>query len=123
MSDLPQSVDSTPQASPVDVSVEATDSTPPPLTAQRCVIGSIIAGIMAFGMYRMSHAIALSFAAHKIQSDNFIVLRISAAVRTLVIGMTTLGMGVSGIAALGLLALSIQLIIQKSNQPTPPPSA
>lgn len=119
MSDLPQSVNSTPQ----DSQAEATDSTNPPLTPQRCVIGAVIAGIMAFGMYRMSHAIALSFAAHKIQSDNFIVQRISAAVRTLVIGMTTLGMGVSGIAALGLFALSIQLIIQRNNQPTLPPSA
>lgn len=122
MSDLPQSIDSAPQEPSVKTPVETNNSTPQPLTPQRCVIGSVIAGIMAFGMYRMSHAIALSFAAHKIQSNNFIVQRISAAVRTLVIGMTTLGMGVSGIAALGLFALSIQLIIQKNNQPTPPPS-
>ncbi len=113
MSDLPQSIESTPQPA----LMAATDATPKPLTPQRCVMGAIIAGIMAFGMYRMSHAIALSFAAHKIQSDNFIVQRISTAVRTLVIGMTTLGMGVSGIAALGLLALSIQLITRKNNQP------
>jgi hypothetical protein len=79
-------------------------------------MGAIIAGIMAFGMYQMTHAIALSFAAHKIQSDNLIAQRISAAVRTLVIGMTTLGLGVSGIAALGLLALFIQLIIQKKDR-------
>jgi len=119
MTDLPQSVESTTKTSVVDV----TEATTKPLTSQRCVIGSIIAGVMAFGMYKMTHAIALSFAAHKVQSDNLIVQRISAAVRTLVIGMTTLGMAVSGIAALGLFALSIQLILQKNNQSsTPPPS-
>lgn len=117
MTDLPQSAESPEQAPLADSS----DATPQPLTSQRCLSGSIIAGIMAFGMYKMTHAIALSFAAHKIQSDNLIVQRISAAVRTLVIGMTTLGMGVSGIAALGLFALSIQLIIQKNNQSTTPP--
>ncbi len=116
MSDLPQSVESTTQA-PL---AGSTGVTTKPLTSQSCAVGSVIAGTMAFGMYRMSHAIALSFAAHKIQSDNFIVQRISAAVRTLVIGMTTLGMGVFGVAAIGLLALSIQLIIQNNNQPTPP---
>lgn len=118
MSDLPESVESA-SVAPL---VGSTDVTKP-LTPQSCVLGSVIAGIMAFGMYRMSHAIALSFAAHKIQSDNFIVQRISAAVRTLVIGMTTLGMGVFGVAAIGLFALSIQLIIQKINPPTPPPSS
>ncbi|MBM0742126.1 DUF3082 domain-containing protein [Phormidium sp. CLA17] len=113
MSDLPQPVESTAQASVAG----STEVTTKPLTPQSCALGSVISGVMAFGMYRMSGAIALSFAAHKIQSDNFIVQRISAAVRTLVIGMTTLGMGVFGVAALGLFALAIQLIIQKNNQP------
>jgi hypothetical protein len=117
MSDIPNSVESSAQDSAPVSTAQVTKLAP-----QQCVLGSMVAGIMAFGMYSMTHAIALSFAAHKIQSTNFIVQRISAAVRTLVIGMTTLGMGVSGIAALGLLALAIQLVIQKNSQSPLPPT-
>ncbi len=82
-------------------------------TPQRCLVGSVIAGALAYAMYLMTTAIAQSFAAHKIQSTSLIVQRLSSAVRTLVIGMTTLGTGVFGFAAVGLLLLGIQIVFQR----------
>ena len=87
------------------------------LTPQRCLFGSVIAGALAYCMYLMTSAIAQSFALHKVQSTNLIVQRISAAVRTLVVGMTTMGTGVFGLAAIGMFALAIQIVVQRRNQP------
>ena len=84
-----------------------------PLTPQRCLVGSAIAGVMAYGMYLMTNAIVQSFAAHKIHATSLAVQRISSAVRTLVVGMTTLGLGVFGLAAVGLFALAIQLMVRR----------
>jgi hypothetical protein len=41
------------------------------------------------------------------------VINIASAVRTLVVGIVALGAGIFGLVALGLFALSIQLLIQK----------
>ncbi len=113
MSDLPQAAnsDSTPELEKPSASANLKQVTP-----LRCLIGAALSGIFAFGMYLMTHAIALSFATHKIQSRNQAVQRIAAAVRTLVIGLTTLGMGVFGLATLGLLGLAIQLTIRQRQQ-------
>jgi Protein of unknown function (DUF3082) len=89
-----------------------------PLTPLRCLVGATIAGALGFAMYSMMTAIAVSFASHKIQSDNLAVLRISAAVRTLVLGLVTMGTGVFSLATLGLIALAIQLAIQRAKQPS-----
>lgn len=94
----------------------ASDKATKPLTPQRCIFGSAIAGVLAYAMYQMTTSIAVSFAAHKVQSTSLVVQRISAAVRTLVIGMTTLGTGVFGLAAIGLFALAIQILVQRRNQ-------
>jgi hypothetical protein len=111
MSDLPPTETN---ASPT-ASVVSSDKPQLP-TPQRCIFGSAIAGIMAYAMYMMTMNIAQSFATHKIQSTSQIVQRISAAVRTLVVGMTTLGMGVFGLAAIGLFLLAMQILIQRRNQ-------
>ncbi len=79
----------------------------------QCAIGSLVAGALAFGLYRLTTAISLSFAAHPIHSHNPTALNISAAVRTLVAGMSTLATAVFGIAALGLLALGLQILWQR----------
>ncbi len=86
------------------------------VTPLRCMIGAVLSGAFAFGMYLMTHAIAVSFATHKVTSSNLAVQRISAAVRTLVVGLTTLGMGVFGLATLGLVALAVQLTIRQFQQ-------
>ncbi|MGC8711346.1 MAG: DUF3082 domain-containing protein [Leptodesmis sp.] len=113
MSNLPQAAHSDPTA---ETDIPSASATLKQVTPLRCLIGAALSGSFAFGMYLMTHAIALSFATHKIQSSNLAVQRISAAVRTLVVGLTTLGMGVFGLATLGLLALAVQLTIRQFRQ-------
>jgi hypothetical protein len=82
-------------------------------TPLRSLIGAVISAGLAFGAYSLMTAIATSFAAKPIHSDNVIVLRISSAVRTLVLGIAALGSGVFAIVAIGLVALAIQLLFQQ----------
>lgn len=91
-----------------------------PLSPWRSLVGSVIASSIAFACYKMMAAIALSFATKPIQSDNFTVQRISAAVRTLVVGLTAMGTGIFAVAALGLLGLTFQLLLQKTKPAEPP---
>ena len=51
-----------------------------------------------------------------IHSDNPMVVNISSAVRTLVVGVVALGMGIFGLVAIGLFALMVQLLIQGSKK-------
>jgi hypothetical protein len=82
-------------------------------TPLRSLIGAVISGALAFAAYSLMTAIATSFAAKPLHSDNVIVLRISSAVRTLVLGIAALGSGVFAIVAIGLVALAIQLFFQQ----------
>ncbi len=116
MTEVPPTVEA-PSLPSGESNSDRSDSDNPPITPLRCLIGSLLATVLAYAMYLMTHAIAQSFAAHKIQSTSLIVQRISSAVRTLVVGMTTLGTGVFGIAAIGLLGLAIQLLLQRLNSP------
>jgi len=79
--------------------------------------GAIVAGGMGYAFYLLMIAIATNFATKPIHSDNQLVLRITSAVRTLVVGVVALGTGICGIIALGLLALSVQLLVQKWTKP------
>ena len=90
-------------------------------TVLRCLTGALIAGGLASALYSLTTSIAQSFAAKPIDSDNALVLRISAAVRTLVVGVSTLATGVFGLVAVALVALAIQVFLQQLTQkPTPP---
>jgi hypothetical protein len=79
----------------------------------RCLIGAIISGGVGYGCYLLMMSIATSFANKPIHSDNQLALRISSAVRTLVLGVAALGTGIFFLVALGLLALAIQLLWQQ----------
>lgn len=94
-----------------------TKTLPTPL---RCLTGASIAGGLAIALYSLTSSIAQSFAAKPLHSDNALVLRISAAVRTLVVGVSTLATGVFGLVAIGLVALAMQVFIQQLTQKTPP---
>ncbi|MEO0541807.1 MAG: DUF3082 domain-containing protein, partial [Cyanobacteria bacterium P01_A01_bin.105] len=85
-------------------------SAPPPL---RCFTGAFVAGSLGVVMYRMTLAIATTFANKPVTSDNPTVISLSSAVRTLVTGMIALGAGVFGVAALGLLLLGLQSLLQR----------
>jgi hypothetical protein len=87
------------------------------VTSARCLLGSLISGGFALGLYHLTYAIATNFASHPVTSSKMIVVRISSAVRTLVIGVSALGTFIFGFVALGLIALALQLALQKK-QPT-----
>ncbi len=85
-------------------------------TPLRCLIGSIISGGLAIAVYSLLNAIAIRFATNPIHSQNQLTIRISSAVRTLILGVFTLGAGVFAIVTLGLFALGVQLLIQQLRQ-------
>jgi predicted lipid-binding transport protein (Tim44 family) len=82
-------------------------------TPLRCFTGGLVAGAIAIFFYHSAEVIAGIFAQTQIQADNFIVMRMSSAIRTLVIGMFALGAGVFGMAAIGLSGLGIQILLGK----------
>ncbi|NEQ49764.1 MAG: DUF3082 domain-containing protein [Leptolyngbya sp. SIO3F4] len=84
-----------------------------PTTPLSCFSGSFMAGTLGILCYRMMVAIATTFAAKPVLSDNTVVLNISVAVRTLVVGIVALGAGVFGITAVGLFLLGMQILIKK----------
>ena len=84
-----------------------------PATPLRCFTGALTAGTFSLLAYRLTVSIATSFANKPVTSSNPAVVNISAAVRTLVVGIVALGASVFGIAALGLAALGIQLLFKQ----------
>lgn len=100
----------TPTENPATLSAKTAQTLTSPL---RCLIGSLIAGGLAYGLYLLTSAIAQSFAAKPISSTNPTVVNIGIAVRTLVVGVSTLATFVCGLVAFGLFALAIQILIQK----------
>jgi hypothetical protein len=92
-----------------------TTTTPTDVTTSpfRCLTGSVISGGLAYAAYSLMIAIATTFAAKPIHTDNEIVFKIASAVRTLVVGVVALGAGVFGLVAVGLLALAGQLLLQQ----------
>lgn len=82
-------------------------------TPLSCFSGAAMAGTLSILCYRMMVAIATTFAAKPVTSDNILVIKISVAVRTLVTGIVALGAGVFGITTVGLLLLGLQLLLKK----------
>lgn len=108
---------STPTQKPINSSnMEPTSPTP-----LRCITGALMAGGIGLALYSLTAAIAQTFASKPIHSNNPAVVNIASAVRTLVVGITALGTGIFGVVAVGLVALAIQLSIQKITR-TPPSS-
>lgn len=92
------------------------DPTRQPPTPLRCILGAIVAGFIGSLMWKLTNSIAISFASTPIDSPNRIVIRMSTAIRTLVVGMSSLGTGIFVLAAVGLTGLAIQLILTKPQQ-------
>ncbi|MBD2519554.1 DUF3082 domain-containing protein [Nostoc sp. FACHB-973] len=86
-------------------------------TPLRSITGAVISGGMAFAMYSLMISIATNFASKPLHSINPLVIRITSAVRTLVVGVVALGSGIFGIVAIGLLALTLQLLVQQFTKP------
>ena len=82
---------------------------PSPLNS---LTGALIAGTFAIALYKLTQTIAINFATNPIASKNPLALNISAAVRTLVVGASTLATGIFTIAAFSLVLLAIQVAFQ-----------
>lgn len=103
-------VESRPQEEPLDK----------PPTVFRCVSGAAISALFAFGLYLLTTSIHNTLDATPIVSDNYLTVRISTLVRSLVIGMGALGTITFSVTTLGLIGLALQLLIK--GQPTSPNS-
>lgn len=93
-----------------------TQTTPPEVTLPsplKCLTGALIAGTMSLGMYAMTSRIATTFATKPMVQKTNMAVNIATAVRTLVVGSTALGAAVSGIIAIGLIGLAIQVAFSK----------
>ncbi len=87
------------------------------VTPLRCFVGSTMSGALAFGLYSLTSAIATTFAAKPVTSDNLLVIKIASLVRTLVVGVASLATFIFSFVTIGLILLAIQLIIQGFTKP------
>lgn len=93
----------------------AADLKPLP-TPLRSFLGAVIASGLAIALYRVTGSISQSFAQKPLHSDNALVVKITIAVRTLVVGLSTLATFMFAIVAVALVALAIQATIQQLKQ-------
>jgi hypothetical protein len=98
---------------PENQSAENQPSEKQSVTPLQCATGALIAGVLAMLLYRLTLSISQSFAAHPLSVSNPTAISLSIAVRTLVVGMSTLATAIFAFAALGLLGLGIQLLWQR----------
>ena len=100
-------------SSPTTVKADKTKKSDKPdkteVTPLKCLLSSVFSGVMALGVYQLMTAIIETYSTKPVISDNIFVLKLTVAVRTLVIGIAALGTGVFGFVALGLFLLGIQI--------------
>lgn len=89
-----------------------------PPTPLRCFTGAVIAGGMASALYALTQSIIQAFVHKPLPTGNVTATNIAVAVRTLVMGMSALATAIFAIAAVGLVALGIQLLIKQIRQPS-----
>ncbi|HEY9636738.1 MAG TPA: DUF3082 domain-containing protein [Coleofasciculaceae cyanobacterium] len=78
-----------------------------------CLGGAVISGGCAIAFYFLTSSIAQTFANKPIPSTNTTAVRISIAIRTLVVGGSTLATTIFGVIAFGLLIVTIYVSIQQ----------
>ena len=79
------------------------------VTPLKCFLSSVFSGVMALAVYRLMSAIIEVYSSKPAVADNMLILKVTVAVRTLVIGVAALGTGVFGFVALGLFLLGLQI--------------
>ncbi len=83
------------------------------VTSLNCLVGSLISGFLAFLLYQLTQSIAQSFAQKPITVSQPWAIQLATAVRTLVVGMSSLATGLFALSTVGLILLAGQLIFQK----------
>ncbi len=99
-----------------NTTISTEESQEKPVTLLRCLVASMISGGIAFGLYSLMNSIVQTYATKPVISANPTVIKITVAVRTLVIGVAALGTGVCSLVAVGLLLLGIQTAITNLKQ-------
>jgi len=84
------------------------------------ISGAAISGGFAIGLYFLTASIAQTFASKPLASANPTAIRISIAVRTLVVGVSTLATTVFGVVTLGLVCVSVYVLFQQLKNPKTP---
>ena len=110
---------STPTPNPDTKPATTQETLPSPL---RCLSGALISGGFAIALYFLTSSISHTFAGKPIASTNPTAINIAIAVRTLVVGLSTLATAIFSFVAVGLVALAIQLSVQQLKNRTTPPS-
>ena len=82
-------------------------------TPANCLMGATISGALGYALYTLTTSIIQTFANKPLTSSNPLVLRIGSLVRTLVMGVASLGTFIFFFVTFGLLLLAIQLLLQK----------
>lgn len=83
------------------------------VTPLNCFVGSAISGSLGFALYCLTNSIVQTFASKPLTSPNPLVIKIGSLVRTLVIGVASLGTFIFFFVAFGLILLAVQLLFQK----------
>ena len=81
-------------------------------TPLRCFFASAISGAIAYGLYLLLNSVVQTYATKAVTSNNPVVVNLTAAVRTMIMGIVALGTGVFGVVAIGIFLLGIQLTVQ-----------
>lgn len=100
---------------PPPIEPPSTELKPLP-TPLRSSVGAIIASALAIALYRVTGYISQNFAQKPLHSDNDLVVKISIAFRTLIVGLSTLAAFILAIVAVALVALAVQATIHKLKQ-------
>ena len=97
---------------PVSVSDPEIESSTAKATPLRCFFASVISGAIAYGLYLLLNSVVQTYATKAVTSTNPVVVNLTAAVRTMIMGIVALGTGVFGVVAIGIFLLGIQLTLQ-----------
>lgn len=92
-------------------------STETPPTPLRCVIGASVSGALATALYFLTASIVDTFAHKPLPTSSAFATNIASAVRTLVMGVSTLATTLFAVATVGLLALAVQLLLRQGRSP------
>lgn len=105
---------------PPNQEIEPTKTEAPLPTFLNCISGASISGVIAAALYFLTSSIAQTFANKPLASSNPTAINISIAVRTLVVGMSTLATTIFGVITVGLVVVSIYALVQQRKNPTTP---
>lgn len=102
--------------SPENTSPTERESAVDKATPLRCLVASIISGGIAFFLYMLMTSIVQTYATKPVTSTNPVVINLTMAVRTMVIGIAALGTGVFALVGVGLFLLGIQVTVKELKQ-------